>query len=102
MINNAFHNMRADNERPSTSGGLDSDTKKHNGTPILAHAPPPKLEYVKLPGTKGSLMIKAVETAKKNFLAILYGENGEKSNFSLEPIARPFKNIHPARFTSIA
>ncbi|KAE9410938.1 hypothetical protein BT96DRAFT_870754 [Gymnopus androsaceus JB14] len=78
IISNAFHNMRSDNERPSTSGGLDSDTKKHNGTPILAHAPPPKLEYVKLPGTKGSLMIKAVETAKKSFLAILCGENGEK------------------------
>jgi hypothetical protein len=28
-------------------------------------APPPKLEYVKLPGTKGAIMIKAVETAKK-------------------------------------
>jgi hypothetical protein len=28
-------------------------------------APPPKLEYVKLPGTKGALIIKAVETAKK-------------------------------------
>ncbi|KAG8936885.1 hypothetical protein FRC02_009975 [Tulasnella sp. 418] len=31
----------------------------------------PKLEYVKLPGTKGALAIKAVETAKKSFLAIL-------------------------------
>ena len=28
-------------------------------------APAPKLEYVKLPGTKGSIMIKAVETRKK-------------------------------------
>ncbi|KAG6896891.1 hypothetical protein C0992_005455 [Termitomyces sp. T32_za158] len=41
-------------------------------------ATPPKLEYVKLPGTKGALMIKAVETAKKSFLAILCGEHGEK------------------------
>ena len=28
-------------------------------------APAPKLEYVKLPGTKGSIMIKAVETSRK-------------------------------------
>lgn len=59
--------------------------------------PPPKLEYVKLPGTEKALMIKAVETPKKryvastiwsfyhellivtlSFLAILCGENGEK------------------------
>jgi hypothetical protein len=31
----------------------------------MPHVPPPKLEYVKLPGTKGALMVKAVETAKK-------------------------------------
>ena len=61
------------------------------------HAPAPKLEYVKLPGTKGAVAVKAVETAKKrcasihprrrrcrvlmalySFLAILCGENGEK------------------------
>ncbi|KAH9486779.1 GYF domain-containing protein mpd2 [Psilocybe cubensis] len=41
-------------------------------------SPPPKLEYVKLPGTKGALFIKAVETPKKSFLAILCGDNGEK------------------------
>ncbi len=29
------------------------------------HAPAPKLEYVKLPGTKGAVTVKAVETAKK-------------------------------------
>ncbi|KAG8946393.1 hypothetical protein FRC04_011839 [Tulasnella sp. 424] len=44
----------------------------------IVQAPPPKLEYVKLPGTKGALAIKAVETAKKSFLAILCGEAGEK------------------------
>jgi len=43
-----------------------------------APAPAPKLEYVKLPGTKNALLIKAVETAKKSFLAILCGDNGEK------------------------
>ncbi|KIK71134.1 hypothetical protein GYMLUDRAFT_185561 [Collybiopsis luxurians FD-317 M1] len=78
IISNAFQSIKSDSERPSTSNGADSDSKKNNGAPMLAHTPPPKLEYVKLPGTKGSLMIKAVETAKKSFLAILCGENGEK------------------------
>ncbi|KAK7463740.1 hypothetical protein VKT23_005677 [Stygiomarasmius scandens] len=78
IISNAFHNMRSD-DHPPTPGGLDAENaKKLNGGPQVAHAPPPKLEYVKLPGTKGSLMIKAVETAKKSFLAILCGDNGEK------------------------
>ncbi|KAJ7701516.1 hypothetical protein B0H17DRAFT_868549, partial [Mycena rosella] len=46
--------------------------------------PPPKLEYVKLPGTKGALTIKFVKMAKRGltlihrFLVILCGENGEK------------------------
>jgi len=43
-----------------------------------AAAPQPKLDYVKLPGTKGSILVKAVETARKSFLAILCGEAGEK------------------------
>ncbi|KAF8609246.1 hypothetical protein BDV93DRAFT_464358 [Ceratobasidium sp. AG-I] len=43
-----------------------------------AIAAAPKLEYIKLPGTKGAIMIKAVETAKKSFLAILCGDSGEK------------------------
>ncbi|KAI0757127.1 hypothetical protein C8Q80DRAFT_1333768 [Daedaleopsis nitida] len=46
--------------------------------PPPPHAPAPKLEYVKLPGTKGAVAVKAVETAKKSFLAILCGDNGEK------------------------
>ncbi|THU91767.1 hypothetical protein K435DRAFT_968014 [Dendrothele bispora CBS 962.96] len=78
IISNAFHNMRSD-DHPSAPGGTDIENpKKPNGGPNITHAPPPKLEYVKLPGTKGSLMIKAVETAKKSFLAILCGDNGEK------------------------
>ncbi|KAJ3905478.1 hypothetical protein F5879DRAFT_878890 [Lentinula edodes] len=78
IISHAIQSMKSDSERPSTTGGVDSDSKRNNNAPMLSHAPPPKLEYVKLPGTKGSLMIKAVETAKKSFLAILCGENGEK------------------------
>ncbi|KAG9128450.1 hypothetical protein FRC07_011207 [Ceratobasidium sp. 392] len=49
-----------------------------DGGPGGGMAAAPKLEYIKLPGTKGALMIKAVETAKKSFLAILCGESGEK------------------------
>ncbi|KAG6845999.1 hypothetical protein H0H87_011047 [Tephrocybe sp. NHM501043] len=80
ILSNAFHSRRSE-ERPAmpVMKALDNDTtKKPPPTPTAAHAPPPKLEYVKLPGTKGALMVKAVETAKKSFLAILCGENGEK------------------------
>jgi len=44
-----------------------SDIEKSRVTaaPAQTHAQPPKLEYVKLPGTKGAVLIKAVETAKK-------------------------------------
>ncbi|KAH7102113.1 hypothetical protein BKA62DRAFT_618020 [Auriculariales sp. MPI-PUGE-AT-0066] len=44
----------------------------------VASMGPPKMEFVKLPGTKGAMMVKAVETARKSFLAILCGEQGEK------------------------
>ncbi|KAG7099368.1 hypothetical protein E1B28_001224 [Marasmius oreades] len=79
IITNALHNMRSE-DRPSTSqGGMSADNnKKVNSSSLATQPPAAKLEYVKLPGTKGSLMIKAVETAKKSFLAILCGENGEK------------------------
>lgn len=59
-------------------GGFEGKMAVLTASPLPPQAPPPKLEYVKLPGTKGALMIKAVETAKKSFLAILCGENGEK------------------------
>ncbi|KAK7058823.1 hypothetical protein VNI00_001447 [Paramarasmius palmivorus] len=77
IISNALHNIRSE-DRPSTSPGPESDTRKATATSLVSPPPAAKLEYVKLPGTKGSLMIKAVETAKKSFLAILCGENGEK------------------------
>ncbi|KAF5377426.1 hypothetical protein D9615_005268 [Tricholomella constricta] len=80
LLTHAFHSRRSD-ERPAlpTASAVDTDgAKKAPVTPLTPHAPPPKLEYVKLPGTKGALMVKAVETAKKSFLAILCGENGEK------------------------
>ncbi|OBZ78719.1 hypothetical protein A0H81_00667 [Grifola frondosa] len=62
----------------SASAGGDADPKKVAIASPPPHAPAPKMDYVKLPGTKGALMVKAVETAKKSFLAILCGDNGEK------------------------
>jgi hypothetical protein len=67
LITNAFQGRRSD-DRPSlpVQNTIDSDSSKRvTGTPLMPHAPPPKLEYVKLPGTKGALVVKAVETAKK-------------------------------------
>ena len=68
IISNAFYSRRSE-EQPQTLVVKTSETadagKRTAGTPTLGHAPPPKLEYVKLPGTKGALMVKSVETAKK-------------------------------------
>jgi hypothetical protein len=72
IISNAFHSRRSD-EQPQTLVVKTSETadagRKTAGTPA-SHAPPPKLEYVKLPGTKGALMVKSVETAKKRCVSI--------------------------------
>nr|GAT47858.1 predicted protein [Mycena chlorophos] len=80
IISNAFNGRRADDRPPlpALKTSTDADVRRTGVTPTSSHMPPPKLEYVKLPGTKGALTIKAVETAKKSFLAILCGENGEK------------------------
>jgi len=53
--------------RRGSAHSISSDVEKSRitATPTQTHAPPPKLEYVKLPGTKGAVLIKAVETAKK-------------------------------------
>lgn len=70
IITNAFSSRRSE-DRPSTPKATDSDSKKQAQTPMSAQAPAPKLEYVKLPGTKGSVMVKSVETAKKRYAYIL-------------------------------
>lgn len=93
IITNALTGRRSD-ELPSPGAKHQQDPSKAASSAALP--PPPKLEYVKLPGTKGSILIKAVETPKKrcdrfglmdtcsaadvsnSFLAILCGENGEK------------------------
>ncbi|KAF8213266.1 hypothetical protein K438DRAFT_1803688 [Mycena galopus ATCC 62051] len=79
IISNAFQTRRSE-DRPSLPAlqTKDQEVRRAGATPTSSHMPPPKLEYVKLPGTKGALTIKSVETAKKSFLAILCGENGEK------------------------
>ncbi|KAI0793394.1 hypothetical protein C8Q75DRAFT_559337 [Abortiporus biennis] len=77
LITNAFTSRRSE-DRPATPKSADADSRRQTTTSSSGQAPAPKLEYVKLPGTKGSVTIKAVETAKKSFLAILCGDNGEK------------------------
>lgn len=77
IISNAFHSRRSE-EQPQMVVSRTSeaaDGTRRAGTPTTTHAPPPKLEYVKLPGTKGALMIKAVETGRKRYVepSSLYG-----------------------------
>lgn len=64
LITNAFSPRRSEDQQGSPRA-IDSDLRRSLGGPSVAQAPAPKLEYVKLPGTKGSIMVKAVETAKK-------------------------------------
>lgn len=73
IFGTAFSSRRSD-DRPPTPvlKNVDMDSRKNNvQSPPTPQAPPPKLEYVKLPGTKGSLLIKAVETQKKRYGEVL-------------------------------
>ena len=60
-------NGRGLEDRPTTSGSLPDlyDGGSKRAASMTFQVPPPKLEYVKLPGTKGAVLIKAVETSKK-------------------------------------
>ncbi len=55
----------------SSLGGTGAHAQEYERRSALAMstmapaAPAPKLEYIKLPGTKGAIMVKAVETARK-------------------------------------
>ncbi len=64
IITNAFHPRRSD-DRPGSPRTAELDGRKSLSAQSNVPVPAPKLEYVKLPGTKGSVMVKAVETAKK-------------------------------------
>ncbi|KAG8791922.1 hypothetical protein FRC12_007837 [Ceratobasidium sp. 428] len=79
----AFGSGKKDREKSrdrvaSAGANLGGEDGANGEVPNGGVAAAPKLEYIKLPGTKGAIMIKAVETAKKSFLAILCGESGEK------------------------
>ena len=64
IITNAFSSRRSDDQLSPGSKSFAGDSSK-SGNASAPLPPAPKLEYVKLPGTKGTVMIKAVETAKK-------------------------------------
>ncbi len=93
ILSSAFNSRRSEDYSPSFLNEM--EPSRRATVHLSPSLPPPKLEYVKLPGTKGSLLVKAVETPKKrqvvffllsipiltplySFLAILCGENGEK------------------------
>lgn len=63
LLTNALGRRSDDLPPQPRSTGPGSD--KFINLPPPPHAPAPKLEYVKLPGTKGAVAVKAVETAKK-------------------------------------
>lgn len=68
FLSTAFSSRRLDDRPPAlVLKNVDMDSRKNVQSPPTPQAPPPKLEYVKLPGTKGSLLIKAVETQKKRY-----------------------------------
>ena len=65
ILGNPFSHRRSEDSAVPVQFTDHSDgaARKQGLTP--PPAPAPKLEYVKLPGTKGSIMIKAVETSRK-------------------------------------
>ena len=63
ILTNALARRSDDVPPLPRTAGVGSD--KPLSLPPPPHAPAPKLEYVKLPGTKGAVAVKAVETAKK-------------------------------------
>jgi len=65
IISNALHRRRSREHSPVPTASSIDLGEGIRWTPPGTQAPPPKLEYVKLPGTKGALLVKAVETAKK-------------------------------------
>jgi hypothetical protein len=65
ILGNPFSHRRSEDSAAPVQfmEHTDGAVRKQGLTP--PPAPAPKLEYVKLPGTKGSIMIKAVETSRK-------------------------------------
>lgn len=66
----ALASRLADNNRSAAYSAQNSGLE-HNKRSLASSAiqtPPPKLDFVKLSGTKGSLMLKAVETPRKSYV----------------------------------
>lgn len=61
-------NGRRSDEPSSPKSQHGEVLKRQMGSGTSQLPPAPKLEYVKLPGTKGAVLIKAVETAKKRYV----------------------------------
>jgi len=70
IISNALNSRRSTDRPPTTPSSPVDAGEGNRWTPSSNQTPPPKLEYVKLPGTKGALLVKAVETAKKRFVRV--------------------------------
>jgi hypothetical protein len=68
IISNALHRRRSRERSPVPTASSIDLGEGIRWTPPGTQAPPPKLEYVKLPGTKGAILVKAVETAKKRYV----------------------------------
>ena len=73
LLGGAFHHSRRSED--SGGDGVTPEEKQKSerkaGSITAQQAPAPKLEYVKLPGTKGALLIKAVETNKKRYVIFI-------------------------------
>lgn len=66
-------NRSRSRDRAASAGAGASSSTLPNGTAENGEAgvaAAPKLEYIKLPGTKGAIMIKAVETPKKRYVLL--------------------------------
>lgn len=68
IFTNAFSSRRSDEQMNILKASHGDLVKRQASTSQPPVPPAPKLEYVKLPGTKGAVMIKAVETAKKRLV----------------------------------
>lgn len=65
IFTNAFSSRRSEEQLHALKSSHSDIAKRQTGSSLPPIPPAPKLEYVKLPGTKGAVLIKAVETAKK-------------------------------------
>lgn len=65
LFTNPFQSRRSDDHTIAAADKSDAESSKRLPLGPPSQLPPPKLEYVKLPGTKNALLVKAVETKKK-------------------------------------